>query len=188
MTPRQTDQPERPRAVLTALVERVGRGDEQALAELYDATSPCAYGLAVRVLGDTAQAEDVVAAAYLEVGRDAGGFDPTRTSGASWLLGVVHRLAVARLRLEGRLAERAHAGAGQPDARAAAGEDRAAVVRRALEALAPQQREALGLAYFGGLTAPEVAARLSIPVATAAARIRAALLRLRELVPEARPA
>ena len=85
-------------AHLAELLKRASRGDEGAFAEWYDATSARAFGLAVRVLRDRAQAEEVTQEAYLECWRHAARFDPAKGSAVSWLLTIVHRKAVDRVR------------------------------------------------------------------------------------------
>ena len=83
---------------LAELLKRSGRGDESAFAELYDATSARAYGLAVRVVRDPAQAEEVTQEAFLEIWRTASRFDRERGSAVSWILTLVHRKSVDRVR------------------------------------------------------------------------------------------
>ena len=83
---------------LAALLKRSALGDRDAFAALYDATAARAYGLAVRVVRDPAQAEEVTQEAYLDLWRTAGRFDPQRGSAISWMLTIVHRKAVDRVR------------------------------------------------------------------------------------------
>src|SRR5690349_11308955 len=83
---------------LADLLKLSARGDEQAFARLYDATSARCYGLAVRVVRDPAQAEEVMQEAFLEIWRTASRFDAARGSAISWLLTLVHRRAVDRVR------------------------------------------------------------------------------------------
>ena len=83
---------------LGELLRRSGRADEGAFAELYDATSARAFGLALRVVRDPSQAEEVTQEAFLEIWRTASRFDPDRGSAVSWILTIVHRKAVDRVR------------------------------------------------------------------------------------------
>ena len=85
-------------ADLAGLMRRSARGDEAAFAQLYDATSARVYGLAVRVVRDPAQAQEVTQEAYLDVWRTAARFDSTKGSAMSWLMTIVHRKAVDRVR------------------------------------------------------------------------------------------
>ena len=174
-------------AELAALLRRSATGDQQAFAALYDATSSRAYGLAVRVVRNPAQAEEVVQEAYLEVWRTAARFDPAQGSAVSWLLTMVHRRAVDRVRSAEASSRRDedyhHQNQSVPHdstADAAQASMEARRVRGALSTLTPVQREALELAYFGGYTHTEVASMLDLPVGTAKTRIRDGLIRLRD--------
>jgi RNA polymerase sigma-70 factor (ECF subfamily) len=172
---------------LGELLRRASRGDQGAFAELYDATSRRAFGLALRVVRDPAQAEEVTQEAYLEVWRTSTRFDPDRGSALAWLLTIVHRKAVDRVRSAEAATRRdvAYHQQNQPvdhDATAEAAEAslEARRVRGALKSLTEVQREALELAYFGGYTHTEVATMLDLPVGTAKTRIRDGLIRLRD--------
>src|SRR6195952_3531607 len=83
---------------LANLLKLSGRGDEAAFAELYDATSARAYGMAVRVVRDPSQAEEVAQEAFLEIWKTASRFDSAKGSAVSWVLTIVHRKAVDRVR------------------------------------------------------------------------------------------
>lgn len=174
-------------AELGALLKQAARGDEQAFATWYDATSARAYGLAVRVVRNPAQAEEVVQEAYLEVWRTVNRFDPAQGSAISWLLTIVHRRAVDRVRSAEATSRRdenyhhqSHAVPHDATADAAHASMEAHRVRGALKTLTPIQREALELAYFGGYTHSEVATMLDLPIGTAKTRIRDGLIRLRD--------
>jgi len=174
-------------ADLGVLLRRAARGDEQSFATWYDATSSRAYGLAVRVVRNPAQAEEVVQEAYLEVWRTANRFDPAQGSAISWLLTIVHRRAVDRVRsaeAASRRDENYHHHNHTVPQDTTADEAHASMeahrVRGALRTLTPIQREALELAYFGGYTHTEVAAMLGLPIGTAKTRIRDGLIRLRD--------
>lgn len=168
------------------VLARVARADEGSLAELYDRYSRVAYGLALRILRDPALAQDAVQDAMLAVWRTAASFDARRGKASTWILTLVHRRAVDVVRREDR--RRA-----QPldDAPVASGEstDETAAVRaqrRAVQAalvqLSPDQREALELAYYGGLSQSELAERLGVPLGTVKSRMFTALSRLRDLL------
>jgi RNA polymerase sigma-70 factor, ECF subfamily len=173
--------------VLADLLARSARGDAEAFAELYDATSARAYGLALRVVRDPAQAEEVVQEVYLDVWRQAGRYDAGRGSPIGWLLTIVHRRAVDRVRSAEAVTRRdvTYHQKNEPvahDATAEAAEAslEAHRVRTAMQELTPIQREALELAYFGGYTHTEVATMLDLPVGTAKTRIRDGLIRMRD--------
>ncbi len=174
-------------ARLGALLKRAGRGDQHAFAELYDATSARVYGLAVRVVRNPAQAEEVAQEAYLEVWRSAARFDPDQGSALSWLLTIVHRRSVDRVRSAEASSRRDetyhhqnHATPHDSTSDAAQAALEAHRVRGAMTTLTQIQRDALELAYFGGYTHTEVASMLDIPLGTAKTRIRDGLIRLRD--------
>ena len=172
---------------LAELLRLSARGDQQAFARLYDATSARVFGLAVRVVRDPAQAEEVTQEAFLEIWRTASRFDPGRGSPLAWLLTITHRKAVDRVRSAEAATRRdtTYHEQNQPvehdsTAEAAHASLEAHRVRGALAALTEVQREAVGLAYLGGYTHTEVATMLDLPVGTAKTRIRDGLIRLRD--------
>ena len=172
---------------LAELLRRSARGDEVAFAELYDATSVRAFGLARRVVRDPAQAEEVTQEAYLEVWRTASRFDATKGSALSWIFTLIHRKAVDRVRSaeastrrEATYHHENHATEHDSTAEAATASLEAHRVRQALAGLTQAQREALDLAYFKGYTHSEVATMLDLPLGTAKTRIRDGLIRLRD--------
>lgn len=172
---------------LAELLKSCGRGDEAAFARLYDATASRVVGLAVRVVRDPAQAEEVAQEAFLDIWKQSGRFDPAKGSPLGWLLTIVHRKAVDRVRSAEASTRRDtsyhqqnQAVEHDSTAEAAAASLEARRVRQALTSLTPVQREALELAYFGGYTHTEVATMLQLPVGTAKTRIRDGLIRLRD--------
>src|SRR3954447_608056 len=172
---------------LAELLKLSGRGDEAAFARLYDATAARAFGLAVRVVRDPSQAEEVAQEAFLEIWRTASRFDQSRGSAVSWILTLVHRKAVDRVRSAeaGSRRDTAYhqsnvAVEHDSTAEAAQASMEARRVRQAMDSLTEVQREALDLAFFKGYTHTEVAAMLDLPVGTAKTRIRDGLIRLRD--------
>ncbi len=174
---------------LAALLERTARGDAESFAQFYDATATAAYGLALRVVANRALAEDITQEAYLGLWQSAGRFNRHRGTALSFLITIVHRRAVDRVRATRAAVRRdelyhrrqprvdhdptmeaAHVGLG------------AARVRAAMAGLTSEQRQAIELAYFGGFTHSEVATALGIPLGTAKTRIRDGLVRLRRLL------
>jgi len=176
-----------PAAYLADLLKRSSRGDEAAFAELYDATSSRAFGLAVRVLRDRAQAEEVTQESYLDCWRHAARFDVAKGSAISWLLTIVHRKAVDRVR-SAEASGRRDAAYGHREmavphdetAESATASLDAVRVRTALADLTTKQREAVELAFLGGYTHTEVASMLDLPIGTAKTRIRDGLIRMRD--------
>ncbi|CAN5258150.1 sigma-70 family RNA polymerase sigma factor [soil metagenome] len=173
-----------------ALVALVARGDEPALAELYDRVGRVAYGLAFRVLRDDRLAEDAVQEAFLGVWRTAAAFRAERAKASTWILTLVHRRAVDLVRREERRRTEPlpdDVPTRPQDATDAA--DEAAWLRferervqAALKQLPDVQREAIELAYYGGYSQSELAERLGLPLGTVKSRMFAGLARLRELL------
>lgn len=164
-------------------------GDREAFRALYGRFSSSAYGLALRVLRDEQLAQDAVQEAFTQVWTDAATFDDSLASARSWVMTLVHRRAVDRVRREEADRSRGRAwGTRQVvpahDSVAEIVELRAEHrrVRTALATLTKLQRQALELAYYGGLTQTQIAERLGIPLGTAKTRLRDALRRLREVL------
>jgi len=171
-----------------ALVALVARGDEDALAELYDRVGRIAYGLAFRVLRSEQLAEDAVQEGFLAVWRSAASFRAERAKASTWILTLVHRRAVDLVRRE----ERRRTEPLDEEFTGSAGEERTEEaawlrfererVQAALKQLPDTQREAIELAYYGGFSQSELADRLGVPLGTIKSRMFAGLARLRELL------
>ncbi len=174
-----------PGAELVGLLGRSAAGDAQAFARFYDLTVSRVYGLVLRVVLDSAQAEEVTQETYLDAWRQADRYEPGRGAAVAWLLAIAHRRAVDRVRSVGASTRRdtRYAVEERPYDVTAEQAERSVErqqVMRALDELTPAQREAIALAYFGGHTHTEVARILDLPVGTAKTRIRDGLARLRE--------
>ena len=176
------------RAIDAALLERIGAGDHEALAQLYERLGGAIYSLAYRIVGDGPSAEDVVQEVFLATWRNAGRYDDLRGSPASWLFTMTRNKAIDLLRrettsrsrsVEADLSIRPALDDVESEAWLAYRRDEA---RRTMASLPEDQRRAVELAFFGGLTHAEVAERLEIPLGTAKSRIRTGLLRLRDLL------
>ena len=174
-----------------ALVALVARGDQTALAELYDRVGRTAYGLAFRVLRDDRLAEDAVQEAFLAVWRTAAAFSAERAKATTWILTLVHRRAVDLVRREERRrADPLDEGDRHDHGAASSAEDVAWLqferdrVQAALRRLPDAQREALELAYYGGFSQSELAERLGQPLGTIKSRMFGGLSRMRELLGE----
>ena len=188
----------------SVLVEHVARGDSRALERIYDRYSRGVYSLALRLLGDTAAAEEVVQETFLKLWRQPAAYQPNRGRLLPWLLGVAHHHAVDMLRRKQleqrhRVSTPPPSGNGDalsdvldklgissadddPQARAGAFDQRIAV-GRALAGLPVEQRMPLELAYYRGMTQIEVATLLGVPLGTIKTRMRLGLQQLRK-VPE----
>ena len=157
-------------------------GDQSALAELYDRYSSVVYAVALRVLGDTGSAEDVLQDIFLQLWRNPGAFDAARGSLGAWLAVITRNRAIDTLRkrrpetdIEDVIVSVA------PDLAAAADRSRAAEkVRGVLGAMPPPQRTALEMAYFEGLTHSEIADKTGEPLGTIKTRIRSGLIAMRK--------
>jgi RNA polymerase sigma-70 factor (ECF subfamily) len=161
---------------------------EVALAELYDRYGKVAYGLAFRVLQNSSLAEDAVQEAFLTIWRTAGTYVHERGKPSTWLLTVVHRRAVDIVRREQRRREPVAAetpAVGSPIDEEATSRERRRAVQEALRQLPADQRQALELAYYGGLTQSQLARQLGVPLGTVKSRMFAGLRRLGDLLREA---
>jgi RNA polymerase sigma-70 factor (ECF subfamily) len=171
---------------LDRLLVLAARGDERAFEAVYDRMAGPAYGVARRMVRDPAQSEEVAQEALLEVWRTAARFDPAVGSAATWVMTIVHRRAIDRVRSMAAASEREQKTAARPwvpaDEVADAVEaslDRERV-RRCLGGLTEAQRESITLAYYGGYSYREVAGLLGAAVGTIKTRIRDGLIRLRD--------
>ena len=173
-----------------ALLSLVAASDEEALAELYDRFGGVAYGLALRVLRDEALAQDAVQEAFLSVWRTADRFLAERASPSTWILTFVHRRAVDLVRRQERRSAEPLETAPEPPAPELVEEQATVrfqrrIVQEALQRLPSEQRQALELSYYGGLTQSELAARTGQPLGTIKSRTFAGLARLRDLLAQA---
>jgi RNA polymerase sigma-70 factor (ECF subfamily) len=173
-----------------ALVSLVASSDDEALAELYDRFGRVAYGLALRILRDDGLAQDAVQEAFLGIWRSADRFLPERGKASTWILTLVHRRSIDLVRRQDRRRGEPLEQAPEPIALSTVeGEAtlgfRRRVVQEALKGLPPEQREALELAYYGGLTQSELAERLGQPLGTIKSRMFMGLARLRDLLAQA---
>ena len=172
-----------------SLMARVEARDADALAELYDRHAGRLLGLARRILGDGGEAEEVLQEVFLFAWRSASSFDPGRGQVLTWLLIATRSRSIDRLRARRpasrpeirSLEEIAEGPAGPDDIEAASsGKQWETICRAAVGQLPADQRRALELAYFEGLTHQEIAARTSTPLGTVKTRVRLGLMKLRE--------
>jgi RNA polymerase sigma-70 factor (ECF subfamily) len=169
----------------------IARYDQQALAEVYRRHAGVAFGLARRLLVDRSLAEDVIQEVFLRLWNDPTRYDPGRGSMRSFLLSQTHSRSVDALRADAARRNREQrdvrrtAEAGMDVERQVEDLTTAEHVRRSLDALPPGERAAIELAYWGGYTYREVAARLDEPEGTVKSRIRLGLQRLRRHLDEA---
>ncbi|ARJ05214.1 RNA polymerase subunit sigma [Humibacter sp. BT305] len=181
-------QTEDPVAVpLEDLMAGIAQGDQEAFSALYDRTASRVLGLVQRLLIDHAQSEEVTQEVFLEVWRTAPRFDATRGSTMSWLLTMGHRRAVDRIRSsqsshdrDERIGIRDLESGYDVVAESAEIRIENERVKRALAQLTELQRQAIEMAYYGGLTHTEISATLSVPVGTVKTRLRDGMIRLRD--------
>lgn len=168
------------------LLARAGRGLQEAVAILFDRHHRSMYGLALRITGDDASAQDAVQDAFVSIWRNASRFDAARASARSWMLAIAHYRAIDAVRR--RRPTTALPGPQESVPPALVLPDiwveviarlDAATIRRALDRLSPVQREVLELAYFNGLTQQDIATRTGTPLGTVKSRARLGLLALR---------
>lgn len=172
----------------TGLIGRIAAGDQSALTALYDGTKRLVYGLVLRIVGNTATAEEVLLDVYSQVWRQASSYDRRRGAPLAWMMTIARTRAIDRLR-SGRqehqrkeqleAAGNAPAATGDPEEASVIAERRR-IVRSALESLAAEQREVIELAYYSGLSHSEIAARLGQPLGTVKTRTRLGMMKLRE--------
>ncbi|HEV8042978.1 MAG TPA: sigma-70 family RNA polymerase sigma factor [Bryobacteraceae bacterium] len=174
-------------------VRRCALRDESALASLYDESSQLAYTIALRILQDEADAAEVVLDVYKQVWDSAARFDEQRGSAAAWIVILARSRAMdrrrsrsARMRTAVQVEELPDviSSEASPESLAMASQSNRAV-QRALQAVPSEQREALELAFFQGLTHAEIAESLGAPLGTVKTRIRLAVVRLRGLLKDA---
>ena len=178
------------------LMEQIAQGDTEAFEELYDRYVRGCFGLAMKIVREPTTAEEVVQDVFMKLWSRPGTFSPERGRFSGWLLTLVHNRSVDKLRrlkagaagpvlpLDGAmdadlsLADVLADTAATPYDRAWT-EEQGRIVREAIQSLPHPQREAIVLAYFGGLTQKEIAERLEEPLGTVKTRTRAALQQLR---------
>jgi RNA polymerase sigma-70 factor, ECF subfamily len=164
------------------MASAIRSGDESAMTRLYDRYSPIVYSVALRVLGDTGAAEDVLQEVFMQLWRNPGVFDASRGNLGAWLAVITRHRAIDALRrrravtvIDDIIVSVDH------DMSAEADRSRAMQrVRELLGTMPVAQRQALELAYFEGLSHTEIADRTGEPLGTVKTRIRAGLLTLRK--------
>jgi RNA polymerase sigma-70 factor, ECF subfamily len=172
-----------------ALVQSIGRGDQLALHALYAQTHRIVFTLIMRITGNRETAEELTVDVFHDVWRRASAYTPEGGSVVGWILNQARSRAIDRLRFDQRK-KRVNSHTDSPPAVTAERSPQEAfdvreegrLLRHALEALTPQERQAIETAFFSELTYNEVAARLDQPVGTVKTRIRSGLSKLRQLL------
>jgi RNA polymerase sigma-70 factor (ECF subfamily) len=185
--------PEAPSSVLATtadaqLIAAVAAGGPTAMEVFYDRFAPLVHAIALRMLSDRTAAEELVEDVFVELWRRAATYDPARGSAATWIATITRSRGIDRLRAQrrheaGRLPAAAEpvAGGVEPSAAVLADEERRTVAQ-ALSQLTTEQREAVELAYFSGLSQQQIAEHLKRPLGTVKSHIRQALIHLGQVL------
>jgi RNA polymerase sigma-70 factor, ECF subfamily len=171
------------------LLRRIAGGDRSAFSSFYDQYSGLLFSIAIKVLNDSKEAEDVLQEAFMQIWNKADAYNPLLGKPVSWAVTLTRNKAIDRIRASQRrskLLEQATLEAGAlPDDSPFAneklhGKENAEMIRSVVAALPSDQRRAIELAFFSGLTQDEIAKTLQEPLGTIKARIRRGMLKLRE--------
>jgi RNA polymerase sigma-70 factor, ECF subfamily len=179
------------------LVRQMINGDVDAFTHFYDRFAPGLFSMIYAILRDQAEAEDVLQEAFVQMWKRTATYDPTRSSLFTWAVMISRHKAIDRLRSRQRHSRLAEAIANEPEELTTAPSDRAdnllarnderEKVRNALSELGAGQREAIDLAFFGGLSQTQISEKLGTPLGTVKARIRRGLIALRDMLGKASP-
>ena len=169
------------------LISGIAAGEVRAVGELYDRYAPTLFPIALRIVRDRTEAEDVLHDAFVAVNERAGQYSPERGSVIAWLVTLVRNLSIDRTRRRERrgalardvLPHEPPASVRDPERLTAEASERDKI-RRALASLPEAQRQTLEIAFFEGLSYPEIAAREGVPLGTIKSRAARALAALRE--------
>lgn len=170
------------------LIAQTAQGDQAALALLYDRTSPHVFGFVLKILNNREAAEEVTLDVYTQVWRQAHTYDQTRGAPGAWLMMLARTRAIDRFRagagersrIESLDAVALFASDDDTPEQKVEGQERRRFVQQALAVLTAEQRQAIALAYFYGLSQSEIAEQLRLPLGTVKTRIRLGMIKLRE--------
>ncbi len=173
---------------------QIAGGDSQSLTQLYEECAAALFGLALRTMKNEADAEEIILDVFGQVWRTARSFDPARGNVWRWLVMMLRSRAVDRLRSAAATRDRKHLAMPEnwdlvsqdplPD-RVTIFDQERDLINSALQRLPGDQRQAVELAYFSGLTHVEIASELGVPLGTVKSRIRSAMDKLRNLLLQA---
>jgi RNA polymerase sigma-70 factor (ECF subfamily) len=168
-------------------IQRAARGDQQALAELYDQSSRLIYSVALRIAGNPADAEEITLDVYSQVWKLAKDYTPDRGSPSAWLVMMARSRALDKVR--SRVSRTQHettletafdaASPGESAEDSALNSENRRRIQRAMQELSEDQRQAIELSFFSGMTHSELAERLGQPLGTVKTRIRLGMMKLR---------
>ena len=187
--------PVREESLEIELLERTGRGDRVSFRQLYERYSGVLFSTAYQVLNDAAEAEDVLQDVFVQIWDKAALYDRTRGKPLTWALTLTRNKAIDRLRSAQRrhrlkdeveretaLFEHRGTAPGRDSVEKVYASEQGTLVRDAVLQLSRAQRQAIELAFFGGLTQNEIADRLHEPLGTVKARIRRGMIRLKGII------
>jgi RNA polymerase sigma-70 factor (ECF subfamily) len=175
------------------LMTRIAAGEENAFTEIYHRYSPGLFGMALRILNDVKEAEDVLQEGFVSMWRRAASFDAERSSPFAWAVMIVRHKAIDKLRIRQRsekLSERVIEERGIEEPEDSESDldpvlrDRRNHLKTALQRIPEEQRQVVEMAFFSGMTHEEIAQQLDTPLGTVKARIRRGLIRLRSYIKE----
>lgn len=173
------------------LLRRIAARDRNALGQFYDDAARPLFSLAYRMLGNTEESEEVIQDAFLQIWNKAEKFDAAKGHAFHWALSITRNLCIDRLRARQRRARVIVALDSDQDAEPSVqlvqtespmDHTEVTAIRAAVGSLPQEQREAIEMAFFSGLTHPEIAAALQEPLGTVKARIRRGMLKLRDVL------
>jgi RNA polymerase sigma-70 factor, ECF subfamily len=171
------------------LLRQVAAGDRAAFGEFYDRYSTLMFSIASKILNNSSEAEDVLQETFMQIWEKAAKFDPKLGKASSWVAILVRNKAIDRIRASQRrtrLAEEAGmesviaADVSETTNETVHGHEKAKLIQSAIVELPAEQRRAIELAFFSGLTQNEISEKLHEPLGTIKARIRRGLLKLRD--------
>ena len=171
------------------LLRRIAAQDRDALAEFYDQTARPLFSIAYRMLGNSEESEEVIQDVFVQIWTKAPTFDANIGLPFHWVLGILRNRCIDRLRARQRRArvivepsedQELEIVAETTSTKTALAENELVAIRSAVGSLPQEQRQAIEMAFFGGLTHPEIAEALQQPLGTIKARIRRGMLKLRE--------
>jgi RNA polymerase sigma factor (sigma-70 family) len=170
------------------LFEAVGRGDQEAFAQLYDRYSAALYGVILKVVKEEARAEEVLQDAFLKIWKNIGSYDPAKGRPFTWMLNIARNAAIDVVRTAEYRASASVQGLDKHVYRAGSDEARQELehigMDRVLEGMPIEHRELIDMAYYQGYTQQEIAERTGLPLGTVKSRTRAALSFLRTALKE----
>ncbi len=174
------------------LLRKIGLGDRDSLSDLYDRYSTVLYSVALRVLNNQTEAEDLLQDVFIQIWEKASLYDPSRGKPLTWVISLTRNRSIDRLRSlqrRHRLKEDVEKennalqpGSPSDTRKELFANETSRVIRAAVMQLSDQQRQAIELAYFSGLTQNEIALKLDEPLGTIKARIRRGMIRLKEML------